>query len=214
MFKKTLSLVLAAALAAPLAAMGGPSVSAKPEGGGKGSAPSGQGYSWDRVKVVGGGFVPGIVFNPSEKDLIYARTDIGGAYRWDPALKKWKQLLDFVGAKEWNMLGVDALATDPVETNRLYVAAGTYTNDFTDMNGVLLRSADKGETWQRTELPFKLGGNMPGRSMGERLAIDPNDNRILYMGTRSGNGLAEHGLRGDLAEGGELYGGRQRSRSV
>lgn len=189
MFKKTLSLVLAAALAAPLAAMGGPSVSAKPEGGGKGSAPSGQGYSWDRVKVVGGGFVPGIVFNPSEKDLIYARTDIGGAYRWDPALKKWKQLLDFVGAKEWNMLGVDALATDPVETNRLYVAAGMYTNDFTDMNGVLLRSTDKGETWQRTELPFKLGGNMPGRSMGERLAIDPNDNRILYMGTRSGNGL-------------------------
>jgi len=25
--------------------------------------------------------------------------------------------------------------------------------------------------------------------MGERLAIDPNDNRILYLGTRCGNGL-------------------------
>lgn len=30
---------------------------------------------------------------------------------------------------------------------------------------------------------------MPGRGMGERLAIDPNQNRVLYLGTRSGNGL-------------------------
>ena len=30
---------------------------------------------------------------------------------------------------------------------------------------------------------------MPGRNMGERLAIDPNRNRILYLGARSGNGL-------------------------
>ncbi|MBO0799261.1 MAG: xyloglucanase, partial [Blastocatellia bacterium] len=41
----------------------------------------------------------------------------------------------------------------------------------------------------RTDLPFKIGGNMPGRSMGERLAIDPNRNSILYLGARSGNGL-------------------------
>lgn len=38
-------------------------------------------------------------------------------------------------------------------------------------------------------LPFKIGGNMPGRGMGERLAIDPNNNKILYLGTESGNGL-------------------------
>ncbi len=38
-------------------------------------------------------------------------------------------------------------------------------------------------------MPFKFGGNMPGRTMGERLVIDPNDNRILYLGARNGNGL-------------------------
>jgi xyloglucan-specific exo-beta-1,4-glucanase len=146
-------------------------------------------YQWSRVQIVGGGFVPGIVFNPKEKDLIYARTDIGGAYRWDASSKKWVQLLDFVGMEEWNMLGVESIATDPVDPNRVYVASGTYTNDWTDSNGVILRSANKGRTWKRTELPFKLGGNMPARSMGERLAIDPNDHRILYLGARSGNGL-------------------------
>ncbi|MCR8630581.1 WD40/YVTN/BNR-like repeat-containing protein [Paenibacillus radicis (ex Xue et al. 2023)] len=146
-------------------------------------------YSWGRAKVVGGGFIPGIIFNKTEKDLIYARTDIGGAYRWEPTTRSWTQLMDFVSAKEWNMLGVESLATDSVDPNRLYIAAGTYTNEWTDMNGVILRSTDKGNTWKRSELPFKFGGNMPGRSMGERLVIDPNNNSVLYFGARSGNGL-------------------------
>ncbi|WP_348272569.1 S-layer homology domain-containing protein [Paenibacillus sp. BIHB 4019] len=178
----TASLVGSAAAAAPAPAPAADKNSSK-------TAPQQPAYDWGRAKVVGGGFVPGIVYNPSEKDLIYARTDIGGAYRFDPATQSWIQLLDFVGFEEWSMLGVESIATDPVETNRVYAAVGTYTNDWTDTPGMILRSTDKGNSWQRTVLPFKLGGNMPGRSMGERLVIDPNDNRILYLGARSGNGL-------------------------
>lgn len=41
-----------------------------------------QAYNRKNVKVgSGGGFVPGIVFNPSKKNLVYVRTDIGGTYR-------------------------------------------------------------------------------------------------------------------------------------
>ncbi|AFC31516.1 xyloglucanase [Paenibacillus mucilaginosus 3016] len=192
MSKKWLGLILVSALSLSLAGTGS---AAEAQGKGKKKETykketyKKETYEWGRVKVVGGGFVPGIIYNPSKKDLIYARTDIGGAYRWDPAAKTWIQLLDSVSFEEWNMLGVESLATDPVDPDRLYVAAGTYTNDWTDMNGILLRSKDQGRTWKRTELPFKLGGNMPGRSMGERLAVDPNNNKVLYLGARSGNGL-------------------------
>jgi hypothetical protein len=153
-------------------------------------AATAQTYTWhNAVTGGGGGFVPGIVFNQTRPGLAYARADIGGAYRWNPATGSWVQLLNWVSPDEWNMSGVESIATDPVDPNRLYIAAGTYTNNFTTMNGAILRSTDQGNTFQRTNLPFKLGGNMPGRSMGERLQIDPNQDGIVYFGARSGNGL-------------------------
>lgn len=146
-------------------------------------------HTWKNVEVVGGGFVPGIIFNTTEEGLVYARTDIGGAYRLDTTTNRWIPLLDWIGWDQWGWTGIDSLATDPVEPDRVYVFAGTYTNDWDPNNAAILRSADRGATWEITELPFKGGGNMPGRAMGERLAIDPNSNNILYLGTRSGNGL-------------------------
>ncbi|MEV8444187.1 RICIN domain-containing protein [Actinosynnema sp. NPDC051121] len=143
------------------------------------------GYTWRNVRIAGGGFVTGLVFNPSRKGLLYARTDMGGAYRWDGAAGRWVPLTDWVA--DWNLLGIESVATDPVDPERLYLATGTYTNDWAG-NGAILRSTDQGRTFQRTDLPFKLGANEDGRSMGERLAIDPADHDTLYLGTRK-NGL-------------------------
>ncbi|MEV6880443.1 cellulose binding domain-containing protein [Streptomyces sp. NPDC051135] len=146
-------------------------------------------YTWKNARIDGGGFVPGIVFNRTEKDLAYARTDIGGAYRWQESSRTWTPLLDHVGWDDWGHTGVIGLASDSVDPDRVYAAVGTYTNDWDPGNGAVLRSADRGATWQRTDLPFKLGGNMPGRGMGERLAVDPHDNDVLYLGAPSGHGL-------------------------
>ena len=85
-------------------------------------------YSWRNVRIDGGGFVPGIVFNETERDLIYARTDIGGVYRWDRDTQSWIPLLDWVGWDKWGWNGVLSLATDPVQPNRVYAAVGMYTN--------------------------------------------------------------------------------------
>lgn len=146
-------------------------------------------YTWKNARIDGGGFVPGIVFNRSEKNLAYARTDIGGAYRWQESTKTWTPLLDSVGWNEWGHTGVVSLASDPVAPDKVYAAVGTYTNSWDPTNGAVLRSSDRGASWQKTDLPFKLGGNMPGRGMGERLAVDPNKDSVLYLGAPSGKGL-------------------------
>ncbi len=148
-----------------------------------------QTYSWNNVQIGGGGFVPDIVFNAAQQNLIYARTDIGGAYRWNQTTSTWTPLMDWVGQSNWGDLGVVSIAPDPINASKVYAAVGMYTNSWDPNNGSILRSSDQGATWQVTALPFKLGGNMPGRGMGERLAVDPNNDNVLYFGAPSGNGL-------------------------
>jgi len=149
-----------------------------------------QPYTWKNVKIGGGGgFIPGIIFNPSQQGLAYARTDIGGVYRLNSD-DSWTPLLDWADNAQWDFWGTDALASDPVEPSNVYVAVGMYTNSWDPSNGSILKSTNYGANWTvAAALPFKVGGNMPGRGMGERLAVDPNDNSILYFGARSGHGL-------------------------
>ncbi|HEY1132122.1 MAG TPA: hypothetical protein VGF12_22135 [Roseateles sp.] len=140
-------------------------------------------YHWRPVAIVGGGFVDGLVFQPSMPGLMYARTDMGGAYRRDSATGPWIPLLDGLPLADVNLVGVESLAVDPHDPDALYLACGTYTNPAVP-NGAVLRSHNRGRTFQRTELPFKLGANEGGRGNGERLAVDPNDGSVLYLGSR------------------------------
>lgn len=139
-------------------------------------------YRWKNVQIVGGGFVDGIVFSPSVPGLRYARTDIGGAYRWDASAQRWHPLMDWIGYKDANLMGVESIAIDPSEADRVYLACGMYTSPRAP-DAAILRSDDRGQTFERTNLPFKLGGNEDGRGNGERLAVDPRDGRVLYLGT-------------------------------
>ena len=142
-----------------------------------------QKYRWDNVEIVGGGFVSGILYHPKQKNLIYARTDIGGAYRWNPKTSRWIPLLDWIQRPDWNLYGVESIGLDPSDPSKLYLALGTYTNEW-GTNGAIVRSTDQGRSFKRTDMPFKMGGNMDGRSIGERLAVDPNKNNLLYFGSR------------------------------
>ncbi|KAI9687184.1 MAG: hypothetical protein M1820_010510 [Bogoriella megaspora] len=149
----------------------------------------GDAYTWKNVVTGGGGgFTSGIVFNTGTKGVAYARTDIGGLYKLNSD-DSWTPLTDFANSTTWNNWGIDAVATDKLNANNVYAAVGEYTNSWDPNNGAILRSSNQGTTWSRANLPFKVGGNMPGRGMGERLAIDPNLNSILYFGARSGHGL-------------------------
>lgn len=140
-------------------------------------------YSWKNVQIVGGGFVDGVILHPYAPGVRYARTDMGGAYRWDVAANRWQPILDWVPYKDLNLMGIESIAVDPTDSNRVYLACGTYTNPRTP-NGAILRSNDGGHAFQRTDVPFKFGGNEDGRGNGERLAVDPQDGRILFLGTR------------------------------
>ena len=143
--------------------------------------PQAEPYLWRNVPILGGGFVTGLVFSSGQRGLLYARTDVGGAFRWLPS-GRWLPLNDNLGREDAEHLGVVSLATDPLDPNNLYLACGGYLPAWAD-DGIVLWSTDQGRTWGRAKLPIKLGGNTDGRSMGERLQVDPHDNRILFLGS-------------------------------
>ncbi|MEE1834148.1 1,4-beta-glucanase [Streptomyces sp. SP17KL33] len=140
-------------------------------------------YRWRNAVIGGTGFVTGILFHPARPGLAYARTDIGGAYRWDDRKARWTPLTDHLGWDDWNLLGVEAIALDPAHPNRVYLALGTYAQPWAG-NGAILRSDDRGATWTRSDLTVKLGANEDGRGAGERLLVDPRDSDTLWLGTR------------------------------
>jgi photosystem II stability/assembly factor-like uncharacterized protein len=147
-------------------------------------------YVWQSVKIVDGGVMPGIYIHPAVPGLMYIRANVGGAYRWDSTKAIWVPLLDWLGGarSDWNLTGVESIALDPTDPGRVYIAAGTYTEPWAE-NGAILISADKGTTFKRVDLPFKLGANdMFGQQGGERLAVNPFQPNELYLCTHE-NGL-------------------------
>jgi len=148
-------------------------------------SPPGPSYSWTNVKITGGGYVPGIYFHPTQQGLMYARTDIGGAYRWNTSTDTgWVPLNDSFGPSNWWYGGVEAIGLDPTNPQMLYMAVGMYALESWDGNGAMLVSTNQGKTFTTVPLTFQNGSNDTGRNTGERISVDPNMPSIVYFGTR------------------------------
>ncbi len=142
-------------------------------------------WSYGQVAFGGAGFVTG-VYATGEENLFYARTDVGGAYRWVESEQRWKSLNYWVSEDDRGLLGIDGLAVDPTDASKLYLLAGT--DYFSNGKTALLKSTDYGESFEVIELSdlIRVHGNGMGRGNGERIAIDPNSTDIIFAGGRTG----------------------------
>ncbi|MGD0463221.1 MAG: hypothetical protein ABSB74_12120 [Tepidisphaeraceae bacterium] len=151
-----------------------------------------QAYTWQNAAIGAGGFVDGIFYSPTQQNVIYARADIGGLYKSVNDGQSWQELLDFVGdhtttsgnGTQSQEIGVLSFAIDPKNPNNLYALVGQYQGT----NGDVLYSTDGGQTWGQDGLSIYVGGNSNGRATGERIAVDPNDSSIIFLGSNA-NGL-------------------------
>ncbi len=145
-------------------------------------------YQWKNLSMGGGGFVSGLITSKQEQNLMYCRTDVGGAYKWNAATSTWKPLLDWASATQSEFYSVESIAIDPHATNKVYMFVGI--NYFDNGKTAILKSDDYGQTFTTIDVTsqFKAHGNGMGRSNGERLQVDPNLGSTLYVGTRY-NGL-------------------------
>ena len=134
---------------------------------------------WGTVKIGGGGFVSGIVTGQKE---MYARTDVGGAYKYNYETESWEQLLSFINDADRGYLSVDAMAIDPTDDNTAYFLCGCAY--FSDERTVIFKTTDGGKTFTKIDVSseIKVMGNGDGRHCGEAIAVDPDNPDVIYCG--------------------------------
>ncbi len=134
---------------------------------------------WGTLKIGGGGFVSGIV---TGKKVMYARTDVGGAYRYNYNTESWEQLFGFINDADRGLLSVDAMAIDPTDDNTVYFLCGCAY--FSAEKTVIYKTTDGGKTFKEIDITnlIKVMGNGDGRQCGESIAVDPDNPKIIYAG--------------------------------
>jgi hypothetical protein len=153
------------------------------------AATTGSATSYTSVKWGGGGYVTGLIYHPTSANVMYARTDIGGAYRWNNSNGSWTPITDGTGfgAGDGNFHGVESIALDPTNDNKVYAVTGLYSHDWqgTPINGRIYVSGDRGNNWTHYDLPFPIGGNENARAIGERLQLDPTNPSTMFYASRT-----------------------------
>lgn len=153
-------------------------------------------YKYRNLPIPGGGYVTGFLFHPKKEGLLYARTDIGGTYRFDPAEKKWISLIFHVTMEDLSETFPIALALDENRPNMLYIACGVNAPG----SGVLAVSEDYGETFRHEKLPVLIHGNLNGRGTDERLLADRDDANTLYYASQQEGLWVTHNLGKDWSK--------------
>ncbi|WP_442782877.1 exo-alpha-sialidase [Collimonas fungivorans] len=145
------------------------------------------GYKWDTVPIGGGGYVSGVYPQKGDAKVAYARTDVGGAYRWDNGAGRWVALNDALTQEDAGILSVDSLAVDQGWSSHILMLAGN--QNLSGGRTYILHSTDAGASFEKFDVTaqFKTDGNYDGRQ-AERLVFDPVNSKVAYVGTRA-NGL-------------------------
>jgi hypothetical protein len=173
------------------------------------AAPSG----WKNLPLGGGGWVTGLdIANDASK---VCKTDAYGAYYWNQASSTWEQVVNSVSMAPVGVTGpigsfgnggagVDAgvweIRIGPTNSSLVWMI---YQIIGKPRHYQLYKSTDKAKTWSLPASPFVfvaddhfyaggcIANGNSARMTNEKLAIDPNNEEVVYFGLPEG-ALAQH----------------------
>lgn len=135
--------------------------------------------TWNTLKTGAGGWITGLHIHPSGQP-VYARSDVGSAYRWNPDTEGWTNIVTSEqipsGDVYWDKFsGVLSIVSAPSNHTIAYLAY---------YDGIY-RSTNQGDTWIKTNLQtMEMRPNDDGSKLsGERLAVDPANSELVYFGS-------------------------------
>ncbi|MEM1450382.1 MAG: hypothetical protein AAGI22_14795 [Planctomycetota bacterium] len=139
--------------------------------------------SWEPLKIGAGGFVTGA--DAADDDTVVFRTDTSGAYLWDPAAGRFEDLVGRIDpdlVQPFERRGTFEALVARGDSNRIWLLQELGTE-----NGFLLRSDDRGRTFQVQQGGFVFHANQGAmRLMNQHADVDPRDGDHLVFGDQLG----------------------------
>ncbi|MFK7885447.1 MAG: glycosyl hydrolase [Gammaproteobacteria bacterium] len=131
---------------------------------------------WDLYAMSKFGSITSLAESPLNESLIYAGTDDGVVQTSEDGGRNWRRTTTLPGVPEFFF--VNDIKADLFDENTVYLAADDHkTGDFRPF---LLRSRDRGRTWQ------SMRGDLPDRHLVWRLVQDHVNKDMFFAGTEFG----------------------------
>ena len=161
---------------------------------------------WGNVSTGGGGgYVPASSSTRSSRTWPTRGPTSAARTAGTSAPARWVQLLNWVSADNWNLSGVESIATDPVNPNRLVLAVGRTPTSSRRRTAPSCgpptrdkRSSDHAAVQERQQHARPLDGRAPGHRP------QPGQRHLLRRPQRQ-RPVAEHRLRRHVGPGDQLH---------
>ena len=140
--------------------------------------------NWQTLDVGAGGFVDGIDIAPNGTTVV--RTDTYGAYIWNGST--WQQLITATSMPS-SFVTANNLSNDGQGVYEIQVAPNNSNILYMMYQGYVFESTNDGAAWTQTSFAqVSENPNSAYRMDGQKMAIDPDNANIVYVGTPN-NGL-------------------------
>ena len=133
---------------------------------------------WDMLAMSAYNTITSLAESPLQEDLMYAGTDDGLIQVTEDGGQNWRRI------EAGSLPGVPATAfvndikADLFDANTVYIALDNHK--FGDLNPYLLKSADRGKSWQ------SIKGNIPDRTLVWRIVQDHVKPELMFAATEFG----------------------------
>jgi photosystem II stability/assembly factor-like uncharacterized protein len=135
-------------------------------------------FQWQQSTLGGGGFIAGLLQDPLQPHIFYARSDVAGMFKSTDGAHSWRSI-------NYGITGVHAhdtrsFALSPHDPDILFRGAGSVRGG--DFFGSIFRSRNGGECWELVTREVDFYGNGEGRQYGEVIQVDPFNPAVVVAG--------------------------------